>query len=197
MLRHTFSHIYKRYRRIIRPVLVGLVGLGILFYFYRGFDPKMEQWSKIIDPVLGLLTLLVAGFVWFDEMSREWEEKLPKRLTVIFKLQEGESYREVMRCEEAYLADSADIRQWGQQIGSQMTGGKRLDFQPFIAHDEPIVERNFKLYFITFFLTKLPDAKTPDDEKLFDFIRTKGLVWKMRHSHPPTKFSSYEDQHTA
>ena len=192
MLRHTFSHIYKRYRRIIRPTLVGVVALGILFYFYRGFDPTMEQWSKIIDPVLGLLTLLVAGFVWFDEMSREWEDNLPKRLTVTFKLKEGNTYREVMRCEEAYLAGASDIRQWGQQIGMQMTRGKRLDFQPFIAQDEPLIERDYKLYRITFFLTKLPNAENSEDEKLLDFIRTKGLVWKMQHSNPPTKLSSYE-----
>jgi hypothetical protein len=77
---------------------------------------ERSLWSDVLDPLVGVSTLLIAVVVWWNESRQEWRNSLPKRLTVDF-VYKG---RLVMRCEDADLASEGDIRALGQQIGGQM-----------------------------------------------------------------------------
>ena len=122
------------------------------------YDNGTVGWWGWLEPVVGVTTLAVALAVWMGELRQDWENSLPKRLTVSFQYQ-GKEY---MRCEQAYLAGEADIRAWGQQLGSQMAGTPFLRFQPNILQQPGKICREhhtgacYKLYLVTFFLTHLP-----------------------------------------
>ncbi len=124
-------------------------------------EPNTSWWIWL-EPITGIATLAVAGIVWLGEAMQDWESGLPKRLTVHFTYSpdpknKNPAPREVMRCEDAYLASEADIRQWGQQIGGQM-GDDRLDFDPDIKQTPPQKSADLtkQCYTVTFRLTKLP-----------------------------------------
>ncbi len=103
-------------------------------------EPLKVWWGNSLDPWIGILTFFVTIMVWFSKTRTDWEASLEKRLTVKF-IHEGQ---EIMRCEEAYLADEADIRQWSQQIGQQMITPPKekpryLKFEPYMQQDGPII----------------------------------------------------------
>lgn len=132
-------------------ILAGLVAFSFSIFF-------QNHWGWL-EPLTGIATLLVAIGVWWGEVKQDMENALPKRLNVRF-LFEG---KEIMRCDQAYLAGESDIRAWGQQIGRQLVGGI-LDFAPDILQTPGIVtDENvtpgggpIKLYEVTFKLTKNP-----------------------------------------
>lgn len=103
-------------------LVTGIVLLGL----NQTISPN--NWWAIVEPIIGVSTLAVAIAVWIGELYRDWEEILPKRLTVRFKY----TGRSVFICENAYLAGEGDIRSWAQQIGGQMSGCPKLRFEPFI-----------------------------------------------------------------
>jgi hypothetical protein len=142
-------------------------------------------WWEWVEPVTGMTTLVVAIFVWINELTQDWENSLPKRLTVNF-FYKGEKK---MACERAYLAGEGDIRAWGQQLGGQMSGNPQLRFEPSIVqtigkrdYDEVTGER-IKLYTVDFNLTEFPPAFTRDNsvvvnaEEVSDFAKGKKIRW--------------------
>jgi hypothetical protein len=100
-------------------------------------------------------------FVWYGEISENWEHSLPKRLSVRFK---DANEKLVLLCIEAHLSDVADIRQLGQQIGMQANENKQLAFcAPLIEYEPPEILRSDTLgyylhYQVTFILTEIPNA---------------------------------------
>jgi len=129
------------------------------------------------------LTLAIAALVWLGETMQDWENALPKRLTVSF-VHEG---TEIMRCEQAYLAGEGDIRAWGQQLGGQMAG-VLLQFDPLIRQEpgsitsDPKTGKLIKLYAVTFRLTALPEAKQADNAVNIEFLKIikdgNKVVWE-------------------
>lgn len=95
-------------------------------------------WNRSVGPLVGLATLFVAIAVWVAELTEEWRNQLPKRLTVNFVYSVNDELKTVMRCEQAHLSDIADVRALGQQIGSQLVdldAGNRhieLDKKPML-----------------------------------------------------------------
>ena len=82
----------------------------------------------VLEPAIGISTLIVAMLVWYGEAAQDCENELPKRLNISFLL-EG---KEIMRCENAYLAGEGDIRALGQQLGGQISGSMNtLAFKSF------------------------------------------------------------------
>ena len=145
-------------------------------------------WWNWLDPVVGVTTLAVAMVVWMGELRQDWENSLPKRLTVSFQYQG----REYMRCEQAYLAGESDIRAWGQQLGSQMAGTPFLRFQPNIIQQPGKICRDshtgacYKHYFVTFFLTHLPRPHRDSSGAVINaseagrFENNEQCIWKYR-----------------
>ena len=136
-------------------------------------------WTHLLDPVIGLGTFMVAVLVWYNEKKQDWENKLPKKLTVFFKYKG----KNLMSCKEAYLASEGDIRAWAQQIGSQMSGGARLDFKPFIQQDQPknvhAKDGWYRLYTVTFFLDDIPkpNQNTSNKEEIIAQLNGDGIHW--------------------
>jgi len=140
-------------------------------------------WS-IIEPLLGIGTLAMAGLIWVGEETERFAAELPLRLTVRFKLGD----QDLMVCEEAFLAAESDIRQWGMQIGSQMaakmlgrSGGVMLDLHPVPQFDRRVLvggrgEARW-LYTAVFELAKEPDGWPPGETVLWNRANRWGRDW--------------------
>ena len=152
--------------------------------WWQGFN----WWTNWLDPIVGMFTFLVALGVWWTHNLRNWEDQLPKRLTIHYEF----NGKEVMRCEEVYLSSEGDIRPWAQQLGSQMSGSQRLQFEPFLKEEKATIEfdgierKFYKLHTVTFYLTKLPAKRHLPHHELahYQFMeqrREGGLViWSKR-----------------
>ena len=149
--------------------------------------PDWLSWQDNLQTLFGLATLLVAVFVWLDELNEEWSEDLPRLLSFFFFFQ-GQP---ALVCYHAYLAGESDIRAWAQQIGGrQMTGGD-LHFRPVV--DSRPVEyltdgANVYLHHqVRFTLTDLPNL-------LAETAQATGhpvcLVWRPRREEKPPQQSA-------
>lgn len=199
----TFRYAMEHRRIQIWASLIIFFGLFIWILIAQGVDGKFQDgkhwWQGLnwfadwLDPLIGVGVLLVAISVWLGELNQDWQESLEKRLTVRFHF-DG---KEIMRCEEAYLASEGDIRSWGQQIGAQMTGGEgKLKFEPFIVEDQtPLIlydeglKKNYKLYFSTVFLTEHPKVIGLADPVMNSYNHTiqlkdeyDVLIWRRKSS---------------
>lgn len=129
---------------------------GITLFFVFRLDPNNVYWSKVLDPIFGLATALIALTIWWDEVRLERENKLPKKLTVRF-IYDGQL---TMICQEAFLVGETDIRAWGLHLGGRMGQGK-LSLEPFfeVATGNPRKDkegRSYKPYFLQFYLAQAP-----------------------------------------
>ncbi|HSD56837.1 MAG TPA: hypothetical protein VLB04_01545 [Methanotrichaceae archaeon] len=70
----------------------------------------------------------VALLVWYAETRDDWENNLPKWMSVFF-FYRG---RPVIICHYVWLAGAGDMRAWGQQVARQTVEGQQLDFSPDI-----------------------------------------------------------------
>ena len=115
-----------------------------------------ETWNNKIE----VATFFVTLFLLYRSMREEWMEDLPLRLNVTFT-HEG---KKVIKADFVYLAHEADVRNWSQQTGSQMSGERFLDFDLSLTQKGPTVafdavsDKPFKLYTCHMNLTKLPNA---------------------------------------
>lgn len=187
-----------------RFVLSLTLGFVLTLLVFRNAQSELyKSWKDWIDPTVSFVTFLTALGIWIINAMREWKRTRPKRLTVIFKIREGEGYREVMRCEQAYLAGTGDIRNWGQQIGGQMVGNRSLQFEPYIEEHEgdemPDPQgKFFKPYTVTFYLIELPEPQQQfisDDQQrtlISQKIKTQTIVWKPDPDKPKQHIESYE-----
>jgi hypothetical protein len=81
------------WREVKQRVSIGIPVLIIAIVALRIIRPRPADWWDWIDPMISLLTLGFAFFIWLGQLRRAWEEYLPNRLTVHFYYQG----REVMR----------------------------------------------------------------------------------------------------
>ncbi len=162
---------YLKYALIKRQISLVCAVLAIIVLWLDIIN--YSGWFDNFNNTITISTLLVAIAVWFSELSQEWRNQLPKRLTVKFNYQRDSTSEPitVMQCEKAHLSDIADIRSLGQQIGSQLVNPDKptqLSFRaPYVKQMEGIIEPLSKInffrtdyvrhYTVTFTLTKLPE----------------------------------------
>jgi hypothetical protein len=98
---------------------------GFLFWFA---SKGTEAHRKVawIEALCGVGVLMMSVFIWFNNLRKEWEEKLPKRLTVHFHYRDTD----VMLAKQMPLTDEADARAWSQQIGRKMNKDKDISIKP-------------------------------------------------------------------
>lgn len=134
-------------------------------------------YDPIVDPIVAIGTAIIALLLWFFQSKKNWEESLPKKLTVHF-MYNGKCQ---LSCYEAYLSGAADIRMWSQQIGSQMIGQGMLSFYPYIDSKLPRITKSHEiqdgsptedivLYEVTFYLRNNNFDKRHD-------IEDKYVIW--------------------
>jgi hypothetical protein len=90
-------------------------------------------WLINMQSFFSLGTLLVALSVWWGEISEDWRDDLPKRLSVFF----FDGFRPAIVCRYVWLAGADEIRQWGQQVAKQAAGNTNLDFGPNLEAKSP------------------------------------------------------------
>lgn len=150
--------------------LIIFFGAPILFVSWlsrwnnnRLFQFKEGWYGNWIDPSFTIITLIVTTIFAIIANAENWNNKLPKRLTIHFVLPPESGQKDlkiIFTCLEAYLSGESDIRQWAQQIGRQKFG-RDLDFFPYITQVDPVISysnslKDYKLYEVFIFLRKKP-----------------------------------------
>ncbi|SFP83078.1 hypothetical protein [Parafilimonas terrae] len=159
--RRNFQFAIKHYKRELKiGLLVLFVTIVIVFLSWSLGESFSNFYSAYIDTVISISTLVVGIGLWFAYLDKRRTESLSKKLTVHFKYDK----KYIMSCFEAYLSSEADIRQWAQQIGAQISKERQLSFYPYITSLEPKENpankenniHSFMHYEITIYLRELP-----------------------------------------
>jgi hypothetical protein len=107
---------------IIMGAFITFIVFGVLFWNELHIPSTslrtpqgIIEWLLNAQTILGMGTLLVALFVWIGGIEEDWENDLPKRLSVFFFW----GAKPVIVSRYAWLAGEDEIRTWGQQVGVQ------------------------------------------------------------------------------
>lgn len=164
-------------------------------------------WSAWADPLFGLGTFIIAIVIAYLNLSREWEAKIDKKLTVHFKYRD----KYIMTCYNAYLAHEGDIRQMSQQIGAQMAKVRWLEFYPYMTTlgasikerkpsglDKWVFEKHYE---IIIHLRNIPTSDVPRLKKDYlvwweneDFTQANKTVWFEEHPCKPKSIKEAESK---
>lgn len=119
--------------RILLPsaTSLALAAILLLVIFKQGFLENC--YVPFFDPFVAIGTAVIALLIGLGQSFKNWEENLPKRLTVHF-IYDGKA---VLSCYESFLSGASDVRAWSQQIGGQMAGVPFISFFPYIKADKP------------------------------------------------------------
>ena len=192
-------------KRALWVEIVGIIVfvLAVLFWLYKTNDDAFDcgnfksWWGNWLDPFTGLSTFLVALIIWVLNRAKDWEDRLPKLLTVRYML----NRRVVILCENATLAHESDIRNWGQTLGRQTAdrseNGRQVNFDFLNRFDlkEASIHKSdsegssgelyHKHYEATFYLKSNSDLPKLDEGK---------FVWKAGDSEPKFIHLSQEEK---
>ena len=176
-----FQYAYKNHRTQIFIMTAALLLLMLGIFKWDVLSPPTQiqnaimvpsvnpsnwaDWWMRVQSFLGIGTLFVALFVWYSGIRDDWENHLPKRMSVFF----FHLGRPVIICRYVWLAGADDLRAWGQQVAAQAAFNKRhLEFSPEIRTGDPdlIVEMRedtiCQHYTICFQLNGLPTSLKDD-----------------------------------
>ena len=90
-----------RYYRLQIIIALGVFG-GLIYA--SAAKPEWHTGIDWLDSIAGVGTLVLACFLWINNIRREWENNLPKRITVQYQWQG----RNVMVCYDALLVSESD-----------------------------------------------------------------------------------------
>lgn len=91
-------------------------------------------WLNNLQSYIAIGTFFVALFVWYGKIRDDWQDELPKRMSVFF-FYKG---KPVIVCRYVWLARAEDLRAWGQQVASQAVDNDRsLKFGPDVKTQVP------------------------------------------------------------
>lgn len=180
-IRSYFLYLIARYRTYINIILGAFIVLFVVYWVATTNKKNLDVtsldswWNAWGDPVTGLSTFLVAIVIWLSNTAKDWEDRLDKKLTVIYQLP-SENNREVIRCENAFLAHEGDIRNWGQSLGQQTIGKNQqhrlvyFDFSNSMEVRQPDIKLSnghfYKHYTAIFYLKSLPKDILENGEDL-------------------------------
>ena len=152
-------------------LLLAMLLCACSLYLVLAKNKTWEDWQKSWkdwqnwDMFLTLATFFIGLAIFIGEAIEDWEERLPRRVSVFFQSQGATR----MVCYEAHLAHEGDIRNWGQQIGFQMCDKQQLDFSPFLDVSRLGVQRAGDSVFVHFraviYLRKLPQVLQSEFER--------------------------------
>ncbi len=154
---------------IVLIVIMVTLGCG----YWERLSSKQEFFDNLwewIDPIAGIMSFLITLVILYNQAYERWEDNLEKRLTVEYKYQDNT----IAMVENAYLAGESDIRQWAQQLGSQMMGG-HLDFDMNWDEPKPTIDRDgndwYKFYKVEMYLTSNPFDEKAREDKIDSFTK--------------------------
>lgn len=159
------TYIWKSSRAQLSLTLILLIIFVILFINSWAHSMKLAaMWQNWMEVLFAFGTIGIAAFIWWNEKKGDWENNLPKRLDVRFVCSNQDPENPVFTVDNAPLTGSAEVRQWGQQIGRQRNGGKDLSFSGFkveVPQHEYSNGEDIMKYKLTVWLQAPPDAKEP------------------------------------
>jgi hypothetical protein len=135
-------------------ILFAIAVFGALcWYALKG--PAYAQSISWMEAICGVGVLLMTVFIWFNNLKRDWEAILPKRVTVYFQYQG----RDVMIAKQMPLTSEGDIRGWSQQIGRKMNKDKDISVKTWFKYENlgPDKSQSFFEYRITYYLNEVPE----------------------------------------
>jgi len=193
---------YLRYilKHYLGQILFAALLFGALVYA-SAVKPEWHRDIAWVEAIAGAGTLFFAAFLWLNSMRREWENNLPKRITVQYRWQG----RNVMYCENALLVEESDARTWALQIGQQMSGCQKLKFQPFFdlqkrgIQTEKQTGQKYKSFVLTYYLTELPepDQGTDEEKRAFKKRLEEGCIERYPLYHPDGGVSMTDGYNTS
>lgn len=164
----------KRIQVILISCLFVLIGVVFLF-----FNNTANPIWLIVDPVLGIVTPLIAFFVWYNDNVREWQRTLPQKLTVHF-IYKG---KYIMSCINAPLIGEHDVRAFGQSIGGQMSELRNnLPLETFFDHayipqSSGRYDEIFNLHEISFYVQNEDEISDENIKRKIQQIGNEYRVW--------------------
>jgi hypothetical protein len=124
------NYLWKSKPMKIQIILLVLIVLLFSYFLIYSFCRSMgfsEMWQNWMEAFISFATIIVASFIAYNEKWQDWENTLPNKLNAVFDY----NGNEIFVIENAPLAGSNDIRQWGQQIAKQMNDNEFLEFNSF------------------------------------------------------------------
>ena len=145
-----FFHILKFHGVKIVIMISAILGLVVALHAWNELYPPMQiqnatmmtsvspsnwaGWLGNLQSYLAVGTFFVALFVWYGEIRDDWQNELPKRMSVFF-FHAGDP---VIVCRYVWLAGAEDLRAWGQQVAAQAVDNDRiLKFGPDVKTQVP------------------------------------------------------------
>jgi hypothetical protein len=169
-----FLHILKRHGLKVVIMISAILGVVIALHAWNELYPPMQiqnatmvtsvspsnwaGWLSNLQSYLAVGTFFVALFVWYGEIRDEWQNELPKRMSVFF----FHAGKPVIVCRYVWLAGAEDLRAWGQQVAAQaVDDGRKLKFGPDVKTRVPDLVIGLdgtvcKHYAVRFRLKELP-----------------------------------------
>ena len=195
---HRGQRLASIWRHALRAQPLQLTGavFGILVVagavlFVPGFRPPSEavaapsdwlDWYEKTQTLLGLATLLVAGFVWFGELREDWTEQLPRLLTFAY----FHDNLPAIVCWHAYLPGESDIRALSQQLGGRQMAREEIQMRPVVeALPTELLTDGRRVYLhhrVRLELTTLPKSLAAPNSP---HPRPTALVWRPRREPSP------------
>jgi len=122
------------------------------------------DWLNNLQSYIAIGTFFVALFVWYGRIRDDWQNELPKLMSVFF-FHKG---KPVIVCRHVWLAGAEDLRAWGQQVAAQAVDNDRnLRFGPDVKTQVPNLAIDpdgivCKHYAVRFRLKELPNSLKGD-----------------------------------
>ena len=195
--------------RLIR-VIVYFILLMSVYLFVDSFGIEVDNtkpfswWKDKWNIIISIATFITAFYIGLVEILKDWEDNLPKKLTVTYKLKNevSQKWEVVIKCEKVNLISEGDIRNWGQQLGWQINTEK-LKFYPNMDNggEKPYPyydTKYYRLYNLVMYLSEKPKIYLKNEK---EFTRNyllwrveenedgqPNLVWQSRTSSERSKF---------
>ena len=140
-------------------ILILVTFIVVSTQLYEPWEISLEDWyGNIFDPIFGVAMVLIAFGIWFFENKQEWEESLPKKLTVLFLYKGTPAYFAY----RTTLFDESDARPLALSIGGQMIGSSFIPYSPFMYPETNIDKKDkFKDLTVVFNIIKAPTKPGP------------------------------------
>lgn len=120
---------------LTRRLYIALIILITIFLLYYSGSQATELWKNFIDEIednntgtiFNLVSLLFILAIWFNNIIKDWQNTLPKYLSVEFFCDNDCNDLSYLADQYALLISDADIRSLAQQIGQQKNNNLRLN----------------------------------------------------------------------
>ncbi|HHN48425.1 MAG TPA: hypothetical protein ENN08_05775 [Bacteroidales bacterium] len=119
-------------RNYIQIGIVILVAVFAINRFVNSGDPFSKQWELWLEAMITFSIVGMTILIWYNEQRQDWENSLPKKLNVEYKLSKDDVFCTVIN---APLSSESDISTWATSIaGTILNQRVNIKFSGFFMH---------------------------------------------------------------